>query len=293
MTIDRQGHILWDAGEGTYDSIEATVTDEYGATVTQSIPLQVSRDEEFPQVNLFQSFDFAYPNQEVTFAVQGSDNLGIAEKALTINGTPIPLDAWGSATWTFAAPGLYQIAATVVDTSGRETTETFEFTVSPHPGEEVIDFDLDLPEGTISEAIEIKGEIEAKTVGQKIKSYQVEVAPVGSDDFVTLFEKEGEVEDGVLGIFDPTLLANGAYTLRLTAIDTLGAGSFLETEVNVEGELKLGNFQLSFTDLEIPVTGIPIAVTRTYDSLYANEQDNFGHGWRLEFRDTNLQTSVL
>ncbi|WP_324616402.1 DUF6531 domain-containing protein [Lusitaniella coriacea] len=58
------------------------------------------------------------------------------------------------------------------------------------------------------------------------------------------------------------------------------------------GELKLGNFQLSFTDLEVPVTGIPISVTRTYDSLTAAQQDNFGYGWRLEFRDTNLQTSL-
>ncbi|MBP0036057.1 MAG: hypothetical protein J7524_23325, partial [Roseofilum sp. Belize BBD 4] len=90
--------------------------------------------------------------------MQSADNLGVKHVSLQVNGTDIPVDAWGYGKWTFAAPGLYQIAATVVDTSGRETTETFEFTVSPHPGEEVIDFDLDLPEGTLSEAIEIKGE---------------------------------------------------------------------------------------------------------------------------------------
>jgi hypothetical protein len=32
----------------------------------------------------------------------------------------------------------------------------------------------------------------------------------------------------------------------------------------VAGDLKLGNFRLSFTDLSIPVTGIPITLTRTY-----------------------------
>ncbi|NEQ97762.1 MAG: RHS famlily protein, partial [Cyanothece sp. SIO2G6] len=46
------------------------------------------------------------------------------------------------------------------------------------------------------------------------------------------------------------------------------------------------------TDLEIPVSGIPISVTRTYDSLNANTTDDFGYGWRLEFRDTDLRTSV-
>ncbi|MDB9518158.1 putative Ig domain-containing protein, partial [Roseofilum reptotaenium CS-1145] len=289
MTIDGQGRIIWDAREGTYDSIEATVTDEYGATVTQSIPLQVSLDEENPQVSLFQSFDFAYPNQEVLFAVQGSDNLGIAEKGLTINGTPVPLDAWGTAQWTFAAPGVYQIGATVLDKAGNETTETFEFTVAPFPGDEVIDFNLNLPEGEISEATELLGEITAE---KGLQSYKVEVAPVGTDNFITLFEQQGEVENGVLGTFDPTLLANGAYTLRVSAIDHNNFESYTQTEVEVSSGLKLGNFQLSFTDLEIPVTGIPISVTRTYDSLYAHEQENFGQGWRLEFRDTNLQTSV-
>ncbi|MBP0011424.1 putative Ig domain-containing protein, partial [Roseofilum sp. Belize Diploria] len=289
MTIDRQGRIIWDAREGTYDAIEATVTDEYGVTVTQSIPLQVSLDEENPQVNLFQSFDFAYPNQEVLFAVQGSDNLGIAEKALTINGTPVPLDAWGSATWTFAAPGLYTIEATVVDNAGNKTTETLEFTVSPLPGEEVIDFNLNLPQGTISEATELLGEITAE---EGLQSYKIEVAPLGTENFITLFEQQGEVPEGKLGTLDPTLLANGAYTLRVSAIDNNNFQSYTQTQVEVSSELKLGNFQLSFTDLEIPLTGIPITVTRTYDSLYAHEQDNFGQGWRLEFRDTNLQTSV-
>jgi hypothetical protein len=56
--------------------------------------------------------------------------------------------------------------------------------------------------------------------------------------------------------------------------------------------LKLGNFRLSFTDLAVPVTGIPISLTRTYDTLTANQQDDFGYGWRMEFRDTDLRTSL-
>ena len=49
---------------------------------------------------------------------------------------------------------------------------------------------------------------------------------------------------------------------------------------------------LSFTDLTIPVSGIPITVTRTYDTLTANDDGDFGFGWRLEFRDVDLRTSV-
>ncbi len=33
-----------------------------------------------------------------------------------------------------------------------------------------------------------------------------------------------------------------------------------------------GNFSLRFTDITVPVAGIPITVTRTYDTLRAHEQ---------------------
>jgi YD repeat-containing protein len=55
---------------------------------------------------------------------------------------------------------------------------------------------------------------------------------------------------------------------------------------------KLGNFRLSFTDIAIPVTGIPITLIRTYDTLTSPIRDDFGFGWRMEFRDTDLRTSL-
>ena len=78
----------------------------------------------------------------------------------------------------------------------------------------------------------------------------------------------------------------------MIATNTGGLSSEADVTVNVSGNLKLGNFKLSFTDLTIPVSGIPITVTRTYDSLNANESEDFGFGWQLEYRDVDLQTSV-
>ncbi|MGF1674223.1 MAG: RHS repeat-associated core domain-containing protein [Rivularia sp. (in: cyanobacteria)] len=78
----------------------------------------------------------------------------------------------------------------------------------------------------------------------------------------------------------------------MSVYDTGGNGTFAEEIVDVAGELKLGNFRLSFTDLEVPVTGIPITLTRTYDTLTSNDTDDFGYGWRMEFRDTDLRTSL-
>ena len=123
-------------------------------------------------------------------------------------------------------------------------------------------------------------------------SYTLSVAPVGSDSFTQIASGTTSVTNGVLGKFDPSGLANGAYDLHLEATDIGGNIAYIDETVNVAGDLKIGNFTLSFTDLSIPVSGIPVTLTRTYDSLNANNQDQLGYGWRLEYRDTDLRTSV-
>ncbi|WP_293220891.1 MULTISPECIES: hypothetical protein, partial [unclassified Microcoleus] len=89
------------------------------------------------------------------------------------------------------------------------------------------------------------------------------VAPVGSSQFKEVHRGTTAVTNGTIATFDPTVLANGAYVLKFTAFDANGNGSTTERNVNVAGDLKLGNFRLSFTDLSVPVAGIPISVTRT------------------------------
>jgi hypothetical protein len=70
------------------------------------------------------------------------------------------------------------------------------------------------------------------------------------------------VANGVLGKFDPSGLANDSYVLRLEATDAGGNVSFIDTTVNVAGDLKLGNFTLSFTDLSIPVSSVVYIIAR-------------------------------
>ena len=51
--------------------------------------------------------------------------------------------------------------------------------------------------------------------------------------------------------------------------------------------------QLSATDLTIPVAGIPITITRSYDSLNAGKSMDFGYGWRLGFGDAKLEVDLV
>ena len=94
--------------------------------------------------------------------------------------------------------------------------------------------------------------------------------------------------------FDPTLLLNGAYELRLVALDREGNRAENAVSVVVEGNLKVGNFRLSYTDLVVPVAGIPLTVNRVYDTLdkRTSTPDGFGTGWTLNLANVRLQKSV-
>ena len=60
----------------------------------------------------------------------------------------------------------------------------------------------------------------------------------------------------------------------------------------IEGEAKVGNFSLSFTDLELPMAGIPITINRNYDSRNKSKGD-FGVGWTLGIQDIEISQIIL
>jgi uncharacterized delta-60 repeat protein len=96
----------------------------------------------------------------------------------------------------------------------------------------------------------------------------------------------------------PLLLPQGLYTLTLTAKDAGGAGSDTRRFV-VKTPLKLGNFTLPVTDLTVQGHGLPITISRVYDSSRSNKYDalgaagDFGPGWRLAMPDTDMQVTAM
>jgi RHS repeat-associated protein len=108
----------------------------------------------------------------------------------------------------------------------------------------------------------------------------------------TIASGTANVTNATLGTLDTTLLADGPYLLRLSAVDVAGHVSTVESKVSVSGRLKLGNFTLSVTDLTVPVAGIPVEVTRTYDTLDAGKDGPVGFGWHVGLGDVQLEVSV-
>jgi RHS repeat-associated protein len=102
----------------------------------------------------------------------------------------------------------------------------------------------------------------------------------------------GPVTNSALGTLDPTMMLNGLFTIRLSASDNYEQISRTSLNVIVERNLKIGNFTVSFMDLNLPVAGVPLEVTRTYDTRDKRVGD-FGFGWSLGVRNIRLEKAGI
>lgn len=84
---------------------------------------------------------------------------------------------------------------------------------------------------------------------------------------------------------DLSTLMNGVYDLQLTVNGGYLTGN-ASVEFRLESNLKIGQFSFSQQDLIIPVNGIPLTVTRTYNSINPSKGD-FGYGWTYALSDMN------
>ncbi len=83
-----------------------------------------------------------------------------------------------------------------------------------------------------------------------------------------------------IGTFDATVLASGGYIIQLNATAN-GSTQASQVAVSVVGNNKPGRMISTVTEFKVPLAGIPISITRTYDSLERNQSEDFGFGWKL------------
>lgn len=107
-------------------------------------------------------------------------------------------------------------------------------------------------------------------------------------DWDVLATSATETIDGTLATFDPSTLSNDPYVIAVAAYDHLGNASVQTRVVNVEGNVQVGNFRLEFTDIALPLAGIPIEINRVYDTETAADVGDFGFGWSLGTQDARI-----
>ncbi|MBT9316451.1 DUF4114 domain-containing protein [Leptothoe spongobia] len=239
-----------------------------------------------------------------------------------INSTSVTLDQ----------SGLFDVVATATDTSGNIDTKTLAIRViDPTDDEapfvafneealealrpkrlitpdgnfvpvETVPPDSDLPVLLLDPVIDEVTDLIGTVRDENLVSYRVEYAPASlvnlsqpaanDPDYILLAEGDSNLEDGVFATIDPRLIANDDYFFRVVAKDVGGNINTQGVVLAVFSENKPGEFTQTFTDLSIPLAGIPITVSRTYSSFNTQHSDDFGYGWNLDIQDAQIRESV-
>ena len=300
------------AQEGTHP-VRIRVTDAEGATVEQAFTLAVNRDIEPPQVAV--ALTLGEVNQygqwaarlgsTAQFRVLATDNVGVTNKTLSVASRPVVLDANGVGSVTATNAGLWQVFATAADAEGNVgVTNTTILFYDPNATNTIFAQILSPTNGqVVTKPVPVIGTI---TNATDLLSYRVDFARAADVDMdyisaegpqfttitnVLLPPGTRSLTSRVLAQFDPTMLLNDDYVIRLVASD--GRSLWYEPAlVSVSGNLKFGEFHLEFTDLAVPVAGVPITITRIYDTREANRTNDFGCGWSLGVQDAKIRKTI-
>jgi RHS repeat-associated protein len=128
--------------------------------------------------------------------------------------------------------------------------------------------------------------------GQTLTQWTAEYWPSSNPAAVTVLATGAQGSPGAtLAALDTTLLANGSYVIRLTGVNTDGQELVSQVLVIVAGENKPGRMLFVVKDLTVPVAGLPITISRMYDSLERGRVGDFGHGWNLAVGSPRLEVN--
>ncbi|MDX1929713.1 MAG: FG-GAP-like repeat-containing protein [Pirellulaceae bacterium] len=300
MTIDALGRIRWQTQLDTSlggRNVVVRVVDGLGGAVSQSYTFGVVADTLAPRITIIVSGEpvlYPWTVSPAIVRVMAADDVGLSSVELKVDGQSVELAADGTARVYFSAPGNGRLQAIAKDAAGNQGTAIAR--VSMRSGEEDGGGNP-APEATITSVtdgtalggvVNIIGTAAAPDFERYVLSYR----RIDQPNYTTILTGTAQITAGSLGRWDTTLLENDNYILKLEVYDTFGSFAAVEVEVSVSSQLKLGNFRLSFEDLNIPVAGIPISIARTYDTLRADRDSDFGFGWRLEYRNADLRTSL-
>lgn len=313
MLIDtRSGAITYQPIPAQIGNQTVTVraTDARGLLASQTYTLIVSDDTTAPTVSVSLSRNNILPGESVRIQVTALDDSGLSSVTLTIDGQLQQLDGTRGLTYIATRPGLPEIIATAIDIRGNVASAAANpalRVIDPNDTQEpIIAIDSPTPGQVVTYLTDVFGTV----TDENLEFYRLEISPAGQNQWRTIFTRRFDsaagvdgIVAGLLGTLDPTLLANDSYELRVFAQDVSGNQSTRTIEWAVEANAKIGNFTYTaaqnycgcgaqFVDLALPLAGIPIQITRSYDTLDAPYLGDFGYGWTMEVANPRINESV-
>ena len=279
---------------GNYNMV-VTVSDGQ-ASVQQTFTLAVKE----PSTAAFDATVQATPrfiNVGETTTVQVVPVGGTAPYTVTnvsINYRSVALDASFSTAFTATAAGKQVVRATVRDSKGQTLSIEDWFGVKDPS-------DTDLPIALITAPVSSTN-INVATISSptdvlgtasdsKLAEYKLLMSPAGKGQWTTIAKGTSSITNAKLGAVQTQTIANGLYDIGLIVYDTSGNQASAQITVAIEGNQKTAPLALSFEDISLDVEGLPLKVTRTYDSLKRMQDLDFGFGWTVSYQDIWLQTN--
>ena len=289
LLLDPAGNASFVPSEPGVHQVSATALDPSGLSGNQVAVFDAFGvpDVTPPQVSVSVFPASVATGQSTTFTVSASDDVGVSELTLALNGQPLPLAPDGTAVFTPLIAGSYTAIARALDAFGNEASAQSELQVlDPASDTEAPQVSITAP----APGTEVAGlvPITGTATDATLTGYQLAIAPIGSASFTTFATGSTPVVGGVLGTLDTDTLAEGFYQVRLSASDVNGASASTSVSVLYVDNVRLGRFTLEYQDVRLAAFGLPLAVQRFYDSA-ADAPGDFGRGWKLRLLDVELR----
>jgi RHS repeat-associated protein len=241
-------------------------------------------------------FDRAPPvytaGEQALVTINAQDASGNVTVTMLLDGAnvPVTLPTTTIDTTGFVPGSKHEVVVTATNPASKSTTVPESFGIKDPNDTALPDVVIISPvtNSEISQVTTITGN--AKDAA--LMEYTLAYSSVGKNQFTVFARGTTAVDNGPLGALDPTLMKNGLYDILLTATDTSGKTKTHMVTYRLTGEMKVGNFTVSFTDLSVPVSGIPVTVTRTYDSRNKAKGD-FGIGWTIDIQSIKIEESQV
>jgi RHS repeat-associated protein len=289
MQVDASGLVTWTP---TLDQIGihdvSYFADDGKGRTLQNTSIKVQEEPLPLSVTLLVTPDSVDAGNTVTIDIFTDGGRGEISQSVDVDGQPLTLNPYGRATWIASGTGRHTVTATVSD-SETSVTEVAYVTIRDDSDTVAPVVTLEGPEDGI--IVTAPTEIIATVQDDNLALYEVLISPKGKSQWQTIAEGTTSQVSAPVATFDPSLLMNGQYDLAILAVDVNGLSGSDMMSLQVEGDLKVGNFSITLEDLSIPVAGIPIRITRTYDSRQRFEPLDFGQGWSIGYQDVKVEES--
>jgi RHS repeat-associated protein len=280
-------------------AVVVRVADQAGAAVTQSFTITVGAAPTPLQLAATLVPEIANAGETVTLtALVSGGNGGAVTRTATLNGVPLALNASGVATFAAPAAGVHIVSVTATGSPVNGSTsapQTRQLVLTVRNAADVTAPVASITSPTADSEVLAPVPVRGTASDANIAYYQLLLRPAGTADtaWVEIWRGLASVTNNVLGTLDPSRVNNGVYELGLRVVDVNGRTTSTLIPIEISRDRKIGQFRLSFTDIRADAAGMPLTLTRTYDSLKKDILGDFGWGWSADATDASVRKNMV